>query len=252
MTVKNSARKLLNVLASQLSKRVSYEIFREPIVDQIQDTRSLAALDIRKFAQIVAGLEAGEFYCEHLYNVPFFQNYVDHVAAMAGRAASFGNGLILEFGVASGVTLRAIAGTIGREAVGFDSFKGLPTDWREGVAAGAFACSPPELPLNASLKIGMIEDTLPRFLAEHPTSEINFIHVDTDLYEPAKQILELCEPRLQKAIIVFDELINFPGWRDHEWKALSEFMTRNSGTFDFEYVGLGGTAAVSLKVTRKN
>jgi hypothetical protein len=48
-----------------------------------------------------------------------------------------GPGMILEFGVASGLTLTAIANASGRNVIGFDSFKGLPRDWRTGVQEGA-------------------------------------------------------------------------------------------------------------------
>ena len=75
----------------------------------------------------------------------------------------------LEFGVATGRTLTAIANSIDRTVTGFDSFAGLPADWRQGVKKGAFACPPPKLPQNAELKIGMIENTLPVFLGRNDT-----------------------------------------------------------------------------------
>ena len=213
-------------------------------------TKLVSSLDVRKFAQIQAGLEAGAFYSKYLYNLPFFKNYVEHVAEMARRSTLLGNGAILEFGVATGTTLTAIANSAKKPVVGFDSFEGLPTDWRDGAKAGSFACEPPKLPPNATLRIGRIEDTLPKFIDEIARSEINFIHVDTDLYEPAKFILDTCAPLMRDTIVVFDEFFNYPGWRDHEFKAFCEFRKRNQEIFKFRYLGMGGTVAVSVQITR--
>ena len=52
-----------------------------------------------------------------------------------------GPGIALEFGVASGNTLRTIAARGGREVYGFDSFDGLPEAWLNGMPAGAFAAT---------------------------------------------------------------------------------------------------------------
>jgi hypothetical protein len=242
---------IANAIAQKVALRTGEHLLREPVFDPVLGTEALAPLDVRKFAQIVAGFEAGDFYCRHLYNVDFFPSYLDHITEMTRRSVALGSGLLLEFGVATGTTLTSIANATERQVVGFDSFQGLPMDWRDGVRAGAFECVPPKLPGNATLRIGMIEETLPAFLTERALAEINFIHVDTDLYRPAKLILDLCSPRIRDAIIVFDEFFNFPGWRDHEFKALSEFQREKNATFDFRFVGLGGATAVSIQVTRK-
>jgi len=54
----------------------------------------------------------------------------------------------------------------------------------------------------------MIENTLPVLLAEMTPAQIRFIHIDTDLYEPAKLILDTCAPLMHDTIIVFDEFFN--------------------------------------------
>ncbi len=52
-----------------------------------------------------------------------------------------GPGLALEFGVATGTTLKIIADAVAsdRTVVGFDVFTGLPETWRTGFPAGEFA-----------------------------------------------------------------------------------------------------------------
>jgi hypothetical protein len=82
----------------------------------------LDSLDVRKFAQILAALEAAEFYSEHLYNLPFFDGSWDHLHEMAKRATVLGSGAFLEFGVATGGTISVIAEAAHRNVVGFDWF----------------------------------------------------------------------------------------------------------------------------------
>jgi hypothetical protein len=212
-------------------------------------TRSLDSLDVRKFAQILAALEAAEFYSEHLYNLPFFDGSWDHMLEMARYATSLGSGAFLEFGVATGGTIRAIAEVAGRNVVGFDSFKGLPEDWMGGIKTGAFATGIPDVPQNVLLEIGLIEETLPAWLARADPAEINFIHIDTDLYKAAAIILTQCAPYIRNAIIVFDEFYNYPGWRHHEYKAFCEFKSQHP-EFKVQFTGAGGRAAVSVLVTR--
>jgi hypothetical protein len=48
------------------------------------------------------------------------------------------NGLILEFGVASGRTINHISTQTTQKIYGFDVFSGLPETWRTGFQAGVF------------------------------------------------------------------------------------------------------------------
>src|SRR3974377_1586502 len=95
-----------------------------------KDARALASFDVRKFAQIIAAKEAAEFYSEFLYNTVFFDNNLDHLGEIVRRASDLSSGSFLEFGVASGRTIRLIAKICQREVVGFDWFKGLRVHWR--------------------------------------------------------------------------------------------------------------------------
>ena len=241
--LKRQVEKVITNFAARAEK-----VLLEPKMAHILGETQLASLDVRRFAQLRSAWDAAGIYNRCLYNAEFFSCYLDHVKQMASRAAELGEGLFLEFGVASGTTIRAIA-TTGRKIIGFDSFAGLPQDWREGAKAGAFAANVPEVPANVRLKIGLIENTLPAFLAENPET-IRFLHIDTDLYAPAKFILTACKPRIRRAIIVFDEFFNYPGWEDHEYKAFTEFI-RDNPEFSVKYLGLGGTVAVSVLLERR-
>jgi hypothetical protein len=148
--------------------------------------------------------------------------------------------MALEFGVWKGTTLEIITAARGnRKVYGFDSFEGLPEDWRTGFPADTFAIDEglPYVP-GAELIKGWFNDTLPGFLAEHP-EPVAFLHVDCDLYSSAKTVLDLVGPRLQPgSVVVFDEFFNYPGWRQHEFRAWQEYVERTG--IHFEYVGYSG------------
>ena len=144
-------------------------------------------------------------------------------------------GLALEFGVATGTTLRIIAEHRPSGVVGFDSFAGLPEDWRLGYDAGEFAQEPPQVE-GAELVVGMFEDTLPGWLDGHP-GPVAFVHVDCDLYSSTVTVLEHLAPRfVEGTVVLFDEYFNFPGWQEHEHRAWLEHVERTG--LSFEYAGL--------------
>jgi hypothetical protein len=142
--------------------------------------------------------------------------------------------MALEFGVWAGRSLRLIAeARKGREVYGFDSFQGLPEDYRWDVPAGTFAVD--ELPVveGAELVIGWFEDTLPRFLAEHP-GPVDFLHIDSDLYSSAVTVLELVGPRLVAgSVLIFDEYFNYSGWEKHEHRAFQEYLERTGAKVEY-------------------
>ncbi|MCD2193323.1 class I SAM-dependent methyltransferase [Actinomycetospora endophytica] len=153
---------------------------------------------------------------------------LDHALSLAPRG-----GMALEFGVYSGATLARIAADRGGCAVyGFDSFEGLPEDWRAGFRAGTFAVdSVPEVE-GAELVVGWFSDTLPGFLEAHP-GPVDLLHLDADLYSSTATVLDLVGPRLHPgSVLVFDEYLNHPGWQDGEHRAWREHVA----THDVEYV----------------
>jgi predicted O-methyltransferase YrrM len=144
-------------------------------------------------------------------------------------------GMALEFGVFAGRSLRVIAEVRkGREVYGFDSFQGLPEDYRSHVREGAFAVQEPPAVPGAELVVGWFEDTLPGFLAAHP-GPVDLLHVDGDLYSSAVTVLDQVGPRLQPgSVVVFDEFFNFPGWEEHEFRAWQEWLARTGARVSYE------------------
>lgn len=158
-------------------------------------------------------------------------------------------GLVLEFGVASGTTLRVLADQRPDAVYGFDSFEGLPERWRLGYDTGEFATDAlPDVP-GAELVVGWFEDTLPGFLKVHP-EPVAFLHVDCDLYSSTRTVLELLGPRfVEGTVIAFDEFYNYPGWQDHEYRAWHEHVEATG--LEFEYLGLTmDDEQVTVRITR--
>jgi len=151
------------------------------------------------------------------------------VLAMKGTVKR--SGLWCEFGVYRGETLRLLAVEKGEaRLVGFDSFNGLPEDWTRPdtkvFRAGTFACPVPDVP-GAEIVVGHFEDTLSTAAFMHTAQPLTFLHVDCDIYSAAKTVLEWAAPRLVNgAVVVFDELVGYPGFEAHEWRALGEAYDR--------------------------
>lgn len=135
-------------------------------------------------------------------------------------------GWAVEFGVASGGTLRIIARHM--PVIGFDSFQGLPEDWREGFPAGTFAGEWPNF--DAQLVVGMFADTLPTW---EPPGPIGLVHIDCDLYSSTATVLRHVGPLLEPGcLIVFDEYHGYDGWENHEARAWSEWTTETGRSWE--------------------
>ena len=150
--------------------------------------------------------------------------------------------LWLEFGVASGNTINYISNFTDEKVYGFDSFEGLPEKWRDGFEKGAFSRDGelPHVNDNVELVKGWFNETLPNFIQNH-NKKVSFIHMDADLYSSTKCIFDNLKDFLDNdCIIVFDELINYPGFDgdNGELRAFSEFITENK--VDYEWIGFNG------------
>jgi hypothetical protein len=72
---------------------------------------------------------------------------------------------------------------------------------------------------------GDILETVPKFVEKHPELKISLLHLDVDIYEPSRCILEHLFPCLsQGGILVLDDYSIFPG----ATKAVDEFFLNRS------------------------
>jgi hypothetical protein len=164
---------------------------------------------------------------EQLAALKFDKPSLEYVLGTEGLFDKFG--VILEFGVHTGRTLGMIADRCPNAViVGFDSFEGLPETWRQGFDKGAFDmnASIPDVPHNVAIYKGWFEHTAKRFKQLLQTQHISLVHIDCDLYSSTKCILDTFNENIRDGtVVVFDELINYPGFDEHEIRALYEFAT---------------------------
>ena len=149
------------------------------------------------------------------------------------------DGLIMEFGVASGFSIRKLASMTEQEIHGFDSFEGLPESWIQ-LPKGAFNLGgkPPSAPKHVIFHVGLFSETLSLFLEKH-VGAVKFLNIDCDLYSSTKVVFELLESRIMSGtIIFFDEYFGFPGWRNHEFKAFQEAVDRNNWSYEYLAINL--------------
>lgn len=151
-------------------------------------------------------------------------------------------GHLMEFGVYVGHSINYLADLVpARIFHGFDSFEGLPEEWvrdkdaKQGtLRKGHFSIRElPKVRGNVVLHKGWFSDSLPVWLENNP-GEVAFIHNDSDLYTSSIFTLRALDYRIVPGtLILFDELIpwneasqgrGYPNWREHEWKALLEWM----------------------------
>nr|WP_246423623.1 tetratricopeptide repeat protein [Roseospira goensis] len=138
-------------------------------------------------------------------------------------------GLVLEFGVRFGHSLRAIAARAGQHVHGFDTFTGLPRAWY-GHAPGLYSTGGvlPAMPPDVTLHAGLFADTLPGVLAAHPGAAVRFANIDCDLYESTRDVLTLLAPRLRPgSVLAFDEYLMNPDWRADEYRAFQKAVAHH-------------------------
>tara|TARA_R110000824_G_scaffold396426_1_gene597876 strand:+ start:836 stop:1534 length:699 start_codon:yes stop_codon:yes gene_type:complete len=170
-------------------------------------------------------------------------------------------GLWMEFGVYRGRSITNFAENTDNTIYGFDSFEGLPEHWDhqnpkgcyslagltpQGAIAGSNDDNPgmysdaptattQPWPKNIELVKGLFEYSLPPFLEEH-TGDAAFIHIDSDLYSSCKTLLSCLKDRIKSGtVIAFDEICDYPDYRDGEIKAFAEFLLYTNLDFECTY-----------------
>ena len=157
-------------------------------------------------------------------------------------------GFYLEFGVWKGWSTNFFSKYV-KKLYAFDSFEGLREDWEGSPQGkGAFNLNKKIPKLNSNIEpiVGFVQDTLDDFLKKH-NPKINFVHLDMDTYPATIYALERLKPFFNKdAIIIFDELYNYPGWKDGEYKALKEVFKDDEYIFKAFNI-LGEQVVIQIK-----
>lgn len=135
-------------------------------------------------------------------------------------------GMWLEAGVFFGRSINLLAKATSRLVHGFDSFEGLPEDWKAGEQKGSYSTGGrlPEVADNVRLHKGWFEHSLPVFLTAHQDA-LSLLHIDCDLYSSTRTVLEQLANRfVAGTVLIFDDFLGFPGFEQHELKAFEDFI----------------------------
>jgi tetratricopeptide (TPR) repeat protein len=152
-----------------------------------------------------------------------------------GIDAAASSGLVLEFGVRFGASIRQISSLVEQEVHGFDSFEGLPEAWHHE-PKGSYSTKGvvPSVQGNVRLHIGWFEETLPNFIQIHQ-GPVRFINFDCDTYNSTKTVLDFLSKQItQGTVMVFDEYIGNKSWREDEFKAFQEAVIKYG--WEYEYL----------------
>jgi len=159
------------------------------------------------------------------------------------------DGLVCEFGVASGRSIRMIQEILPLDVPihGFDTFTGLPQPWGSE-PAGTYSTGGaiPSVEGEITFHKGLFGDTIPPFLKSTRSDQpIAFANIDCDLYSSARDILEELHGRIVPGtIIVFDEYLSHATWRQDEFRAWRECCKRFGWRYEYLAFSLSSKQAV--------
>ena len=173
-------------------------------------------------------------YLTHIKPMPQLLGSGHTVLKKAYQAISLQDGLILEFGVRHGTSIRQLASFASKPMYGFDSFEGLPEDWhQESKEVYSTKGKIPKVPPHVTLIPGWFNQTLPLFLEKHE-EDVALINIDCDIYSSTKTVLDLLSDRIKKGtIIVFDEYIGNLHWEEDEHKAFMESIDKYQWKYEY-------------------
>lgn len=159
-------------------------------------------------------------------NITFHGLATSLLDAAIARAPT--SGLVLEFGVYHGLSLRQLVRRVNGPVHGFDSFEGLPEEWKSGEPAGSYNAHGrlPQMPPQVDIHPGWFQDSVPEFVAQQ-TEKVRLVHIDCDLYSSTRTVLNEIYALLQPgSVVVFDEFLGYPGYEHHEFRAWNEFAKK--------------------------
>lgn len=159
----------------------------------------------------------------------------------------------LEFGVWKGTTARLLIDRLpwgGRLSL-FDSFQGLPEDWKDGFPKGRFLLPESQRPRFSDRRVelveGFFEEALPDW-ARTRSEPAAFLFIDCDLYSSTRTVLfNLHHLIVPGTVIVFDEFF-VPELEKDEMSALLEYAREYD--VEYDYLARAQNGSVSLVVSR--
>lgn len=143
----------------------------------------------------------------------------------------------LEFGVWNGRSINYMA--LVRpdcDFHGFDSFEGLPENWKEGHPKGTFSTEFNKLRFRSNIFIhkGWFNETVNN--VKEIKEKIAGIHIDCDLGSSANIIFDNLSEVIQdqKPMLLFDEMYNYKDYEHHEFKSFLDWINKTDLDFSVE------------------
>jgi len=183
--IRSFLKKIFMTISYPLRYLIRYELEQQFSMYSMQN--------LQKGLQRVATEQTVQYINQQMRHVDSVTLPHDLLTDALASAEQGGGRLICEFGVYSGATINHIASQTEETVYGFDSFRGLPERWRDGIGEGSLlqAQHPDVLP-NVVLLEGWFDESLPPFLEENP-GDVSFLHIDCDLYSSTRLFLISCE-----------------------------------------------------------
>lgn len=210
--------------------------------------RCLPSRAVTAFALSVKYLELGGWMRKKGYKLKRRFARREELFDLVGEAIGDHEVLYLEFGVFEGDATRHWSKLLlnpNSKLHGFDSFEGLPEDWRPGRERGHFSTDGqiPQIDDNrVKFFKGWFDQTLPYY--ECPRHEVLVINLDADLYSSTIYVLKALKDKiLPGTYIYFDEFSDM----EHEFRAFDEFITGTGMKFSL----LGVADAMQHAVFRR-
>jgi len=177
-------------------------------------------------------LEVGQWVRARQFEVPCRLQTRYDLFALAAMQIADRKVLYLEFGVASGDSIRYWTRLLRNPAAhlhGFDSFEGLPSTWIPTRPKGYFSTGGrvPQIP-DSRVRFfkGWFEDTLPTYI--FPDHDCLFVNMDADLYSSTVFVLNSIQEKVRPgAFLYFDEFNH----RADELRAFDEFLEATGWRF---------------------
>ncbi len=221
----------------QLSPHDHDAIFMLGMLNDYYNKCAIAQIYFNQLKQvspiIQSRLDAWDYLKINTNPLPLITGSIINTFKICIAAASL-NGLVLEFGVRYGNSIRQLAALTKQDIHGFDSFEGIPEDWHDE-AKGSYSTKGiiPKVPDNVKLHQGWFDQTLPEFLKQHK-DPIRLINIDCDIYSSTKTVLDLLALRISTGtVIIFDEYIGNQHWREDEFKAFQEAVKSYGWTYEY-------------------
>ena len=140
---------------------------------------------------------------------------------------------LIEFGVQEGYSIKFFSSTNTNKDssfIGFDSFEGLPRDWKANFPKGSFTTKGKLPKINDERIVfvkGWYQNTLPNFLKEPPKMDNLIVHYDSDIYSSTLFCLLQIDSLKIKYTAIFDDFL-----RD-EVRALSDYQEISGAKVEF-------------------